>query len=591
MEHNEVKELPYGIQDFVTIVEQNIYYVDKTMYIPELESQARNLFFIRPRRFGKSVFLNMLHAYYDIRTKDKFQQWFGDLWIGKHPTPNQGRYQVLHLDFSQVGGTIEELEEKFNFYLGMRLDGFINAYAEYYSEEIIQKVKSTDYAGGKLGLIQQEAQFKGYPLYLIIDEYDNFTNTVLNELGEKVYWAITHAEGFYRDIFKKFKGSFERIFITGVSPVTLDDVTSGFNIGWHISTKEEFNQMLGFSTEDVRELFTYYQKQGKIPADRDIEAIINEMKPWYDNYCFSKNALETQSKVFNCDMVLYYLRNYMRRGEGPEQMLDPNTKTDYNKMKKLLQLDKLDGDRKGVIKTIAEKGEIIGTIEESFPARELTDPNIFISLLFYYGMLTIKGVLGEQMILGIPNNNVRKQYYNYLLELYQEEKCLNTTNLKTLFTYMAFEGKWQDALGFMAKAYADISSVRDGIEAERNLQGFFMAYLSLTSYYYTAPELELNHGYCDFFLLPDLTHYPTKHSYIIELKVLSKKEWNEEVKIKDAQGNECAITKAEKQWRDAEEQINRYAVAPRVEALRQGTQLHKIILQFEGWELKRMDEV
>lgn len=591
MEHNEVKELPYGIQDFVTIVEQNIYYVDKTMYIPELESQARNLFFIRPRRFGKSVFLNMLHAYYDIRTKDKFQQWFGDLWIGKHPTPNQGRYQVLHLDFSQVGGTIEELEEKFNFYLGMRLDGFINAYAEYYSEETIQKVKSTDYAGGKLGLIQQEAQFKGYPLYLIIDEYDNFTNTVLNELGEKVYWAITHAEGFYRDIFKKFKGSFERIFITGVSPVTLDDVTSGFNIGWHISTKEEFNQMLGFSTEDVRELFTYYQKQGKIPADRDIEAIINEMKPWYDNYCFSKNALETQSKVFNCDMVLYYLRNYMRRGEGPEQMLDPNTKTDYNKMKKLLQLDKLDGDRKGVIKTIAEKGEIIGTIEESFPARELTDPNILISLLFYYGMLTIKGVLGEQLILGIPNNNVRKQYYNYLLELYQEEKCLNTTNLKTLFTYMAFEGKWQDALGFMAKAYADISSVRDGIEAERNLQGFFMAYLSLTSYYYTAPELELNHGYCDFFLLPDLTHYPTKHSYIIELKVLSKKEWNEEVKIKDAQGNECAITKAEKQWRDAEEQINRYAVAPRVEALRQGTQLHKIILQFEGWELKRMDEV
>ena len=410
MEHNEVKELPYGIQDFVTIVEQNIYYVDKTMYIPELESQARNLFFIRPRRFGKSVFLNMLHAYYDIRTKDKFQQWFGDLWIGKHPTPNQGRYQVLHLDFSQVGGTIEELEEKFNFYLGMRLDGFINAYAEYYSEETIQKVKSTDYAGGKLGLIQQEAQFKGYPLYLIIDEYDNFTNTVLNELGEKVYWAITHAEGFYRDIFKKFKGSFERIFITGVSPVTLDDVTSGFNIGWHISTKEEFNQMLGFSTEDVRELFTYYQKQGKIPADRDIEAIINEMKPWYDNYCFSKNALETQSKVFNCDMVLYYLRNYMRKGEGPKQMLDPNTKTDYNKMKKLLQLDKLDGDRKGVIKTIAEKGEIIGTIEESFPARELTDPNIFISLLFYYGMLTIKGVLGEQLILGIPNNNVRKHY-------------------------------------------------------------------------------------------------------------------------------------------------------------------------------------
>lgn len=257
MEQNTVKEVPYGISDFRTIVEQNVYYVDKTMYIPMLEKQARNLFFIRPRRFGKSVFLGMLHAYYDIRTKDKFQQWFGDLWIGKHPTETQGRYQVLHLDFSQVGGTIGKLEEKFNFYLGVELDGFIRRYAEYYPEEIQKQVKSTLDAGGKLALIQAEAKQKNYPLYLIIDEYDNFMNTVLNEQGEDVYWAITHAEGFYRDIFKKFKGSFERIFITGVSPVTLDDVTSGFNIGWHISTKEEFNQMLGFSTEDVRDIFTY----------------------------------------------------------------------------------------------------------------------------------------------------------------------------------------------------------------------------------------------------------------------------------------------------------------------------------------------
>lgn len=591
MEQNAVKEVPYGISDFRTIVEQNIYYVDKTMYIPMLEKQARNLFFIRPRRFGKSVFLGMLHAYYDIRTKDKFQQWFGDLWIGRHPTETQGRYQVLHLDFSQVGGTIEKLEENFNFYLGTELDGFINAYADYYSEETQKKVKTTDYAGGKLGIIQQEARMKGYPLYLIIDEYDNFTNTVLNELGEDVYWAITHAEGFYRDIFKKFKGSFERIFITSVSPVTLDDVTSGFNIGWHISTQKEFNQMLGFSTEDVREIFTYYKDKGEIPADSDVEAIVNEMKPWYDNNCFSKDALRTQSKVFNCDMVLYYLRNYMNTGEAPRQMIDPNTKTDYNKMKKLLQLDKLDGDRKGVIVTIAEKGEIVGNVEESFPAKALTDPNIFISLLFYYGMLTIKETMGDLMVLAIPNNNVRKQYYNYLLELYQEEKCLNTIDLRVMFTKMAYDGNWKECLEYMAKAYADVSSVRDGIEAERNLQGFFMAYLSLTNYYYTAPELGLNHGYCDFFLLPDLTHYATKHSYILELKVLGKKEWNEKVTVANADGKEETITKAEKQWREAEAQIRRYAQAPRVEALRQGTQLHKIIMQFEGWELKRIEEV
>ena len=590
MEQNAIKEVPYGVSDFVTIVEQNIYYVDKTMYIPKLEKEARNLFFIRPRRFGKSIFLGMLHAYYDIRTKDKFQEWFGNLWIGKHPTPNQGRYQVMHLDFSQVGGNIEKLEENFNFYLGLQMDRFVSDYALYYSEEAARQVKAISNAGAKLAIIQAEAKSKGYPLYLIIDEYDNFTNTVLNEQGEDVYWAITHAEGFYRDIFKKFKGSFERIFITGVSPVTLDDVTSGFNIGWHISTKEEFNQMLGFSTEDVREIFSYYKEVGQIPADRDIEAIINEMKPWYDNYCFSADALGNQSRVFNCDMVFYYLRNYMSRGKGPEEMIDPNTKTDYNKMKRLLQLDKLDGDRKGVIRTIAEEGEIICKLYETFPAHEITKPEVFPSLLFYYGMLTIKETLGNQLVLGIPNNNVRRQYYGYLLEEYQAVRHINTNDLETKFTYMALRGKWREALEYMADAYAKVSSLRDNIEAERNLQGFFMAYLSLDTYYYTAPELELNHGYCDFFLLPDLTHYATQHSYILELKVLSKKEFDEEAKD-DAKEDGTPITKAEKQWQEAVEQINRYAVAPRVEALRQGTQLHKIIMQFKGWELARMEEV
>ena len=584
MEQNIAKELPYGIQDFVTIAEQYIYYVDKTMYIPELEKQARNLFCIRPRRFGKSVFLSMLHAYYDCRTKDKFQEWFGDLWIGKHPTATQGRYQVLHLDFSQVGGTIENLEEKFNFYMGVQLNGFVRDYLEFYSEKVQKQVEETKDAGGKLAIIQSEARSKNYPLYLIIDEYDNFTNTVLNEQGEDVYWAITHAEGFYRDIFKKFKGSFERIFMMGVSPVTLDDVTSGYNIGWHISTKEEFNQMLGFSIEDVREMFTYYKNVGKIPADSDVEAIIEEMKPWYDNYCFSEDALLTQSKVFNCDMVFYYLRNYMRNGQSPKEMVDPNTKTDYNKMKKLLQLDKLDGDRKGMIRTIAEKGEIVAKIKETFPARMLTKPQMFVSLLFYYGMLTIKGTKGDRLVLGIPNNNVRKQYYEYLMELYEEKATVDTDQLDDYYYDMAYDGKWYDALQFLAGAYANVSSVRDGIEAERNLQGFFMAYLSLNNYYYTAPELELNHGYCDFFLLPDLTHYPTKHSYIIELKVLSKTEFN-------AMSKDGKHTKAELQWQEAVEQIQKYAAAPRVEALRQGTTLHKIIMQFEGWELKNMKEV
>ena len=579
-----VKRLPYGINDFEAVIEQNQYYVDKTMYLPLLENQPSNIFFIRPRRFGKSIFLSMLHAYYDCSKKEKFQTLFGDLWVGKHPTPLQGKYQILHLDFSYVGGSIEKLEENFNMYLRVKLDGFMRVYQEFYLADFKEKFFKSDSAAEKLALLQDETATKGIPLYLIIDEYDNFTNTVLNEQGEKVYWAITHADGFYRDVFKKFKGMFERIFITGVSPVTLDDVTSGFNIGWHISTKPEFNQMLGFSQEEVRKMFAYYKEVGGIPATSDIEAMIDEMKPWYDNYCFSKKALETQSKVFNCDMVIYYLRNYMDYGQAPDQMIDPNTKTDYNKMKKLLQLDKLDGDRKGVIRTIAETGQIVAPLTEAFSAYSLTDPQIFTSLLFYYGMLTIKGTRGDKMILGIPNNNVRKQYYGYLKDLYEEKAYVDTNQLTDYYYDMAYEGRWREGLQFMADAYSNVSSVRDGIESERNLQGFFMAYLNLNNYYYTAPELELNHGYCDFFLLPNLTHYATKHSYILELKVLSKKDY-------EAKPEDGKLSKAEVQWQEAEEQIKRYAVAPRVEALRQGTTLHKIIMQFVAGKLVRMEEV
>ena len=583
MQQNQIKEIPYGVSDFDIVRRDNMYYVDKTMYLPQLESQARYLFFIRPRRFGKSVFISMLHAYYDISRADKFQEMFGDLWIGQHPTPLQGKFLVLYLDFSQVGGTIAQLEENFNRYCKVRLDTFVDTYRQYYSEDFVKKVLAADDATYKLLLINNESKKLGLSTYLIIDEYDNFTNTVLNEQGESVYWAITHAEGFYRDIFKKFKGTFERIFITGVSPVTLDDVTSGFNIGWHITTKAEFNQMLGFSTEEVRNIFTYYRDHGFIRPDTDVEAIIEDMRPWYDNYCFAKNALHTQSKVFNCDMVLYYLRNYMNTGEAPEEMIDPNTKTDYNKMRKLIQLDKLDGDRKGVIKTIAETGEITTHLEETFPANKITDPEIFPSLLFYYGMLTIKGTRGDKLILGIPNNNVRKQYYGYLKEMFEEKASLSVNRLTDYYYDMAYDGKWRDGLTFLAESYANVSSVRDGIEAERNLQGFFMAYLNLNSYYYTAPELELNHGYCDFFLLPDLTHYPTKHSYILELKLIPKKERGMTKKAHEALINQ--------QWEEAKKQIISYAAAPRVEILRQGTQLHKIIMQFDGWKLYRMDEV
>ena len=572
----EIKQVPYGVSDFVTVRERNLYYVDKTMYLSLLEQQPDSLFYIRPRRFGKSLFISMLQAYYDKAMSDRFDSLFGGLWVHEHPTPLRGRYQMLYLDFSQVGGDIDQISTHFEEYCKVKLDGFMRKYQNEYPEVVVKAFFEIQTVSGKLALIRDNAGALRIPLYLIIDEYDNFTNIVLNEKGEEVYHAITHASGFYRDVFKKFKGMFERIFMTGVSPVTLDDLTSGFNIGWHLSMNPKFDKMLGFSTEDVRAMLLYYKEVGMLPAESDVEVMLTEMKPWYDNYCFAKECLKQDARVFNCDMVLYYIRQYMDSGHSPERMVDPNTKTDYNKLKKLLQLDRLDGDRRGVIRRIVEEGQIITEVEESFPAKDLTNPNIFPSLLFYYGMLTIKGTYGSQLILCIPNNNVRKQYYEYLLEGYNEYSGIRISSLLTLFTRMSFDGQWREALQYIADAYKNLSSVRDCIEGERSIQGFFMAYLSLNDYYITAPELELSHGYCDFFLLPNLTHYQSKHSYIVELKYLPKKDFE---------------AKAAEQWQQAVEQIDSYARAPRVEALRQGTQMHKIVMQFSGWDLMRMEEV
>ena len=253
------KRMPYGIADFKQIRNENLYFVDKTMFFEKMERAGNFLFLVRPRRFGKSLFLDMLETYYDINEKDNFQELFKGLYVADHPTPEQGEFQVLHLDFSLVGSDLDNLYENFNTYCGQVMDSFIDTYQRYYNPQIVEKVHSEKSAAGKLNIVRLEAKKAQLKLYLIVDEYDNFTNNVLNVKGQQAYHELTHGTGFYRDIFKLFKPMFDRIIMLGVSPITLDDLTSGYNIALNMSLDARFNQMLGFSEKDVREMIRYYK--------------------------------------------------------------------------------------------------------------------------------------------------------------------------------------------------------------------------------------------------------------------------------------------------------------------------------------------
>ncbi|MBQ7690676.1 MAG: AAA family ATPase [Muribaculaceae bacterium] len=576
---DNVKLAPYGISDFKQVRNEGKYFVDKSQYLPQLELSGNFLLLTRPRRFGKSIFLGMLKAYYDLMEADQWDALFGDLWIHEHPTKLRHTFLVLHFDFSQVLGGVDDLPTNFNNYCCAKLDEFAHRYAHLYPDWWLAKVLEKDRSADKIQLICGYAKQLGLQLYLIIDEYDNFTNTVMSEHGEKVYHAMTHAEGFYRDEFKLYKPNFHRILMLGVSPVTMDDLTSGFNIAANITLEERYNMMLVFSETDVRQMIRYYQSVGVIDVGEDREeSLIEQMRPWYDNYCFSRRSFDTDTKMFNCDMVIYFMRSITVDRRPPEQMLDPNTKTVYNKLERLIRLDTDRNERKSVVLEVAEKGYIDSQgIVPSFPASDITHEENFVSLLYYYGMLTIGVVWGAMLKLVIPNNNVRQQYYDFLLKEYDKQAPLNMLELKTAYAHAALHGAWEPMLRELARMYKQNNSVRRLMEGERNVQGFFNALLALNPYYLCAPEVELNHGYCDFFLLPDHIRYPmVAHSYIIEVKYLRKDD---------------PEALAVRQRAEAANQLRHYAHAPMVEQLRRDTQLHLIAMQLRNLDLVSLEQI
>ena len=576
------KKIPYGLTDYLRIVTEDYYYVDKTRYIEDLEKTAAFLFLIRPRRFGKSLFLNMLYCYYDVRYADKFDELFGNQYIGKHPTSEQGKYLVLYFNFSAVRGTGEALEENFNMYAKIQMEAFADQYASYFEPGFSQGIRELKSAASQLNYIGKRAGMLGLSIYLLIDEYDNFTNTILSSEGNNVYRALTHDSGFYRGFFNIVKAittgpeaPVKRMFITGVSPVTLDDVTSGFNIGTNITTDEQFNSMVGFSESELQDMLSYYQKEEML-AD-PIDEIVRMMKPWYDNYCFAKECIG--QTMYNSDMVLYFLNNYLLDGHAPSDMLDRNIRTDYSKLRHFIRIDKMQEEGRSVITRLIDTGEVNGNvIKESFPAENLADPGNFVSLLYYFGLLTYDRIEYGETIMKVPNLAVREQIYGYLVEAMKERDSIvfPFMELSDRMRRMAYFGEWEAALGFFADQVDKKAVLRDAIYQESTIKTLMLAYMGLTDYFIIWPEFEAGRGFSDLYLMPNLANYPDmQYSYLIELKFLKRDD---------------TTTKAESLMQEAETQLHKYASDEKVKSSTGNTRLRLLAAVYRGWQPVAMQE-
>ena len=575
-----IKKIPYGMTDFERIILENYYYVDKTQYIAKVEKVTSFFFFVRPRRFGKSLFLNMLGLYYDINQKDKFEKIFGNLYIGKHPTPDRNKYLVLTLNFSSVAANMDRLEETFNTYCKIVMDGFAERNAHLLGKEAVEKLHELKTGDALLGSLCQSAQNKGQKIYLILDEYDNFANNILVDYGNERYRSITHGSGFFRSFLKVVKDYsspvIERIFLTGVSPVTIDDLTSGFNIADNYSSNSAFNNMIGFNEYEVRALIDYYKSCIELPHSTD--ELIDIMKPWYDNYCFSIDSLD-EPPMYNSDMVLYFMNRYLLNKRIPNNMLDANIRTDYNKLRHLIHVDKTFGENASVVQEIVEKGSTTGIIIDSFPAEDIVKTRNFKSLLYYYGMLTISGMEMGEPILSVPNWAVREQLYGYMADIYKDsaDLYLETDKLVDRMKRMAYKGEWENCFTYIADRLNAQSSVRDFIEGEAYVKTFILAYLGLTHYYIARPEYESNKGYADIFLQPRLLQLPDMvYSYCIEVKYAKR---------------DASDTEIEKLLSNAKIQLKQYAASEWIHQDKGTTELKSIALVFQGWKLVRVEEV
>ncbi len=576
------EQIPYGVKDFKRIRFEDRYYVDKTAFIRKMEERADFLFFVRPRRFGKSLLCETLRCYYDVAEKANFERLFGDLAIGKNPTKNANRYFVLSLDFSQVNAARGDTwNEKFDAYLNSALRNLIDEHRKELApianpDELIALPGASDKFDVVVSLIKR----LGLGLYVLVDEYDNFTNEIVSTGGKIPYKEITHGTGFYRGWFKKFKGTCDRIFMTGVSPVTMDDLTSGFNIATNISQEEIFNAMVGFTEEETVKLYEAFRGTGKFTDP--IKKHLDTVKAWYDSYCFSKPCVGKET-LYNCDMALYYLGKLIATGAAPESLIDNNIRSDWGKLNMILAAQRHAETVSGVLpltEELADKGEVTFDLVDSFPIEQIIDAANFKSLYYYYGIVTMGRIVRGDLQFRVPNECVRRQIFEYMRSEYAKRpNAIDTSEFTAKFNAFAWDGEWREFLTYLAEKYRDNGSPRDGLYGEARINGYLRAYLTMKSVYMVKPELAHPCGFSDYALFPNRMlpeNSIPEQSYIIEMKHSKA----------DAPDSEIAAKHEE-----ALAQLKLYAADPNLAALAGGTPVHFICYEFKGRNLVRLEEV
>ena len=578
--------IPYGEADIRRIRLRGWLYVDKTRFLRRLEEESY-AFLIRPRRFGKSLWVSVLENYYDRTRADEWHAVFDGTDIGRQPTDDRSRYVILRFNFSAFDDTLETLRERFEGYCARVIRGAVERNADLFPEAAVRRILAPPAPDGMLDELFRYAGSNDIPLYCLIDEYDNFANTVLAHRGRQAYESFTHGGGFYRNFFATLKagsgesgGALERLFITGVSPITMDDVTSGFNIGANISLSPGFNDVLGFSEAEVRDLLATYRDGGALNQDAD--AALDVMREWYNGYRFAEDA---GGDLYNTDMVLYYLKESISTERVPRRLIDVNVRIDYGKLRHLLVANRETGAKLNgnfdLLRHIAGEGGADADVNLSFPLERLVEPENFLSLLYYFGLLSIRGSANGRTRLGIPNQTVRQLLYGYLRDGYRDVGVFSVSHYKfsNLVVDMAYRGAWRPALAFLAEAVAAQTGIRDYLDGEKVVQAFLAAHFSLVGHFLIHSERELNKGYADLHLEPFLARYPdVRYGYVIEVKYLKRGE----------AADEAAVAA---RLRQARAQLRIYLADARLRRRQPAVRHVGLAVVFRGWELAACEAV